>query len=118
MKHTILVVEDDEDIRQTVQEILEDEGYTVVCAAEVGAALRALATIDNLCLVFLDLLMPGMNGWDFLDAFRAMPLGQRTPVVITSSAPSRAPHFATRVLVKPMKLVSLLEAAHEYCPQA
>ena len=74
--------------REMMAEILEMNGYSVVAAAEGKAALDAMSRIEKLGLVLLDLLMPGMNGWDFYKAMRAIPAYAHVPVVVHSSAPS------------------------------
>jgi CheY-like chemotaxis protein len=115
MSHTVLVVEDDTDLREMVREVLELNGYAVVTAAEGQAALDALERIENLCLVLLDLLMPGMNGWDFCREMRALSKYATVPVVVHSSAPAGAPEGATRVLGKPVDIEHLLGVVREYC---
>lgn len=113
--HTLLLVEDEEDLREMMREALEGKGYTVVTAADGAEALNAASRIESLCLVLLDLLMPGMNGWDFFDAFKARPEFASVPVVVHSSAPSRAPAGVARVLQKPLKLERLLSVVQEHC---
>jgi two-component system response regulator VicR len=115
MNHTILVVEDEKDLREMMCEALELNGYTVVGAVEGKTALDALARIEHPCLVLLDLLMPGMNGWDFFREMRARPAFAEVPVVVHSSAPGAAPQGVTRVLTKPMELSRLLEIVRQYC---
>lgn len=115
MHHTVLLVEDEEELREMMREALERDGYDVVTASDGRAALDAIPGIKKLCLVLLDLLMPGMNGWDFFDAFKARPELAGVPVIIHSSAPNRAPEGVTRVLRKPLKLEQLLAVAHEFC---
>ncbi len=115
MNHTILVVEDDRELREIMREALELNGYTVVTAAEGQAALDAIVLIESVCLVIIDLLMPGMNGWDLFKELRARPEFADVPVVVHSSAPSSAPEGATRVLRKPLELTRLLEVVREYC---
>jgi CheY-like chemotaxis protein len=116
MKHTLLLVEDEEDLRELMCDALEREGYSVVAASDGEEALKALAKIEGPpCLVLLDLLMPGMNGWDFFEAFKARPELVDVPVLIHSSAPGRAPQGATRVLQKPLGLDRLLSVVQEYC---
>jgi CheY-like chemotaxis protein len=113
--HTILIVEDEKELREMLCEALELNGYSVVSAAEGNAALAALKRIDHLCLVLLDLLMPGMNGWDFFRELRALPKYATVPVIVHSSAPKSAPEGATRVLTKPLDLEHLLDIAREFC---
>lgn len=114
MTHTVLVVEDERDLREMLCEALELNGYRVVVAPEGRAALDALARIESLCLVLLDLLMPGMNGWDFLKELRARAEYAAVPVVVHSSSPVHAPG-ATRVLTKPLELERLLDVVREFC---
>jgi CheY-like chemotaxis protein len=117
MIHTVLLVEDEEELRELMREALEEEGYAVVTAREGREALEAMAHIDHVCLVLLDLLMPGMNGWDFLDEVKARPELASVPVVVQTSAPSRAPQGVARVLQKPLQLDRLLSVVHDYCAQ-
>ena len=115
MSHTILIVEDEKELREMMCEALELSGYQVVAAGEGAAALDAIGRIESVCLVLLDLLMPGMNGWDFFKELRARPEYSAVPVVIHSSATSAAPEGATRVLTKPVELTRLLEVVREFC---
>jgi CheY-like chemotaxis protein len=115
MNHTILVVEDERDLREMMCEALELSGYTVVAAVEGQAALDAITRIEHLCLVVLDLLMPGMNGWDFFKEMRARPGFAEVPVVVHSSAPASAPLGVTCVVTKPIELTRLLEIVRQYC---
>ena len=115
MSHTVLVVEDEEDLRETMREALELNGFSVVAAEDGQVALEALDHIDHVCLVLLDLLMPRMNGWDFLEALRARPSFAEVPVVVHSSVPDQKLDSATRVLQKPMALKQLLAVVREYC---
>jgi len=115
MTHTLLLVEDDEDLRDMMRDALEAEGYTVVTARDGQEALDAVPGIESLCLVVLDLVMPVMNGWDFFTAFRANPENERVPVLVHSSAIDRVPAGVTRVVQKPIKLERLIALVREYC---
>ena len=115
MSHTILLVEDEMELREMMQEALELNGYVVVAASNGQEALDAIGRIDDICVVVLDLLMPEMNGWDFFAAMRARPELAHIPVIVHTSAPNQAPVGATRVLQKPTKLVRLLSVVQEYC---
>ena len=83
---TILVVEDDPSMRDAVVELLEGEGYTVRCAANGRQALEVLGRIGPPTLILLDLMMPVMDGWQFLAERRRLedPGLHRTPVVLLS----------------------------------
>jgi chemotaxis family two-component system sensor histidine kinase/response regulator PixL len=113
--HTVLVVEDDEDLRETMREALALHGYAVVAAQDGQEALEALDHLDHVCMVLLDLWMPRMNGWDFLIQLRARPALADVPVIIHTSAPKQAPPGATRVLSKPLALERLLSVVREFC---
>jgi CheY-like chemotaxis protein len=115
MTHTVLIVEDEEDLREMMREALELNGYSVVTAHEGNDALEKLARIGHPCLILLDLLMPGMNGWDFFAKVREQPQLSSVPIIVHSSAPTRAPQGATRVLQKPLVLDRLLSTVQEYC---
>jgi CheY-like chemotaxis protein len=113
--HTVLLIEDEEELREGMRDALEFDGYTVLAAADGQAALDQLARIDHVSLVLLDLLMPGMNGWDFFAKIRSLPAYAAVPVVVHSSVPSRAPQGVTRVLQKPLKFQQLLAVVREFC---
>ena len=115
MKHTVLVVEDEDDLRSMMRDVLEFNGYAVVAVEEGQRALDALERLDHVCLVLLDLLMPGMNGWDFFDKMRARPELASVPVIVHSSAPGKAPEGVTGVLQKPLELERLLSVVRQHC---
>ena len=114
MIHTVLLVEDEADLRETIRDALELNGYAVVAAQDGQEALEELDRLGDICMVLLDLLMPRMNGWDFLDKMRERPALADVPVIVHSSAP-RAPQGATRVLQKPVDFDRLLSVVREYC---
>jgi len=81
----ILVVEDDDDLREAIQQILIDRSFSV---AAVRNGVEALAEISNgplpHCIV-LDLMMPAFSGWEFLAELRARDHFVRTPVLVASA---------------------------------
>jgi CheY-like chemotaxis protein len=77
--------------------------------------LAKIAGIERLCLVLLDLLMPGMNGWEFFEEMSMRPELASVPVIVHSSSPDRAPKGVTRVLKKPIEFDHLLSIVREYC---
>jgi two-component system, chemotaxis family, chemotaxis protein CheY len=117
MSHTVLVVEDEADLREMLRDALELNGYTVVTAEDGQDALDKIAGIETVCLVILDLLMPVMNGWDFLHKLRQRTELASIPVVVHTSAPGPAPPGVTRVLQKPVMFDRLLSTVREYCTQ-
>jgi len=82
----VLVVDDDADIRETMELTLALEGRTVVGAADGEAALRRLRSGHGLpCVILLDLMMPGMNGFEFLAELHKREGGRSVPVVVLTA---------------------------------
>ncbi len=112
---TIVLVEDDDGIRETMAALLEDEGYRVVPAANGEEGLAALRGTGDPCLVLLDLWMPVMNGWQMLEAMRDDPALCKVPVVVISAAGDLPPpKGAAAFLRKPIRLETLLENVNQY----
>lgn len=113
MTPPILVVEDDPDLSALVEMILRDAGYRVRTAPEGRAALAAVAE-EMPGLVFLDMRMPGMNGWDFAREFRERH-GRAAPIVVVTAAEdarARAEEIgADGWIAKPFELEDVLDAA-------
>ena len=119
MKHTVLVVEDEQELREMMRDGLELNGYAVITASDGLEALGKLADIERLCLVLLDLVMPGMNGWDFFERLRQQSQLASVPVVVHSSVATRVPEGVARVLQKPVVFERLLSVVREFCvPQS
>lgn len=117
---SILVVEDDDDIREAMAMFLQAEGYDVVQASDGDQALRALRSPKKrFCLVLLDLFMPVKNGWEFRAEQMADPTIASIPVVIVSAdrnARERAANLgALDYLVKPIDFDHLLGTIATYC---
>jgi CheY-like chemotaxis protein len=108
----ILVVDDDEDIRTTIQQILEEEGYQVLAAPNGEEALRLLALHPPPRLILLDLMMPVMDGARFKAKAAADPRLAAVPVVIISAggglANKAASMKAAGYLAKPIDLRTLM----------
>jgi CheY-like chemotaxis protein len=109
-RFAVLVVDDDPDIRETLREVIEAEGFAVVCAESGAAALDLLRRGLRPALVVLDLMMPAMSGWDLLAAVRADRALADLPVAVISAAGERAPpKGATHFLRKPVALDALID---------
>jgi CheY-like chemotaxis protein len=83
---TALVVEDDANSAELIRLQLEAEGFTVLHVASAEDAL-ALAAQQPLSLITLDILLPGMDGWELLTRIKSVPALSRIPVVIISIVP-------------------------------
>jgi CheY-like chemotaxis protein len=89
MSRCILVVDDDLDILEWTSIVLKSAGYGVLTATDGKAALDRLRDGATPSLILLDLMMPGMNGWQFLDELHREPSLTTIPVVIVSGGSYR-----------------------------
>jgi two-component system, chemotaxis family, chemotaxis protein CheY len=111
-----LVVDDDDAIVQFLQMALTDNGYEVVTAGDGWAALD-LARQSPPDVIFLDMRMPGMDGWTFARLYRE-GTGPHAPIVVLTAARD-AGVFAAQIeadafLAKPFELKELLRLAQRY----
>lgn len=113
-RFAVLVVDDDPDIRETLREVIEAEGFPVVTAPNGRAALEALWRGLRPSLIVLDLMMPAMSGWDVLAVLREDCELEDIPVaVISASGEKTPPPGATHFLRKPIELDALLEVLRD-----
>lgn len=112
--HEILVVDDDPDIREALGGVLELAGYDVVSFGDARAALDWLDHGGLPDLVLLDLMMPGMNGWEFRAELDARPELHELPVVVLSGAHEGSDLRANECLKKPVDLDVLLGAVDRW----
>ncbi|MGZ6080310.1 MAG: response regulator [Myxococcaceae bacterium] len=108
---TVLVVDDDPGIRESVTEVLTGEGYRVLQAGDGAEALEHLADLAERCVVLLDLAMPRMNGLEFLAELSRRGQIARTPVLVMSANahPGELDHpQVVALLRKPFELDDLL----------
>lgn len=113
----ILIIDDDESIRQLLDMVFESHGYATRTALSGEDAIRMLDEGLDPCMVFVDLLMPGMGGEDFLHLLKSR--NQLTfPAVVLSGRTDACEllqhsDLADRCLVKPVEVDALLGAAAE-----
>ena len=112
----VLVVDDQEVIRETLQTALDDEGFTVECAANGREALDILERWKP-CVILLDLMMPVMDGWAFRAEQRRS--GNTVPVVLLSAAGELDTHKealgAAAIVAKPFDLDNVISAIEGIC---
>lgn len=112
----ILLVEDTQDLREAFEMVLMLEGYHVITAANGLLALKAVYQADH-CLIFLDINMPVMNGFEFLRIYDQQPR-PHSPVIILSAESDIQSHafpsFVVDVLAKPFEIQRLLGLAKQY----
>lgn len=111
---TVLVVDDDADVRASVAEALSDSGFRPLQAENGREALRRLQEGARPDAILLDLMMPIMDGWALREALLAAPALATIPVVVFTAhgiTPEQAaPLRAQAVLRKPVGLQALLDA--------
>jgi len=116
----VLVVDDDAALRNTLVEILEEEGYRATSASNGMEALELLRTSTaRPRVILLDMMMPVMDGWAFRAEQRRDPLLSEIPVVIFS-AQGNVKDMASQVsasayLKKPLLLKEVLEMIEKFC---
>lgn len=124
MCEQILVVEDSLDIRESIVDALSSEGYKVESAQNGKEAIKKLKTMPVPTLVLLDLMMPTMNGWEFLDRQkRDEAFSEHKIVVVSAVAPTESLNDATLLeidgsLQKPIYLEKLWAEVKKFCGPA
>lgn len=116
-KH-ILVVEDDAPTRESIQQILTDEGYRVTTAVCGRDAVDQIVKHRDICMILLDLFMPH-DGIEVLMKKRASdPQIERIPIIVLTASPQSIPSAVhpIHVIPKPFDLDTLLRAVTSHCP--
>jgi len=110
MKNTrILIIEDEQDIRSSLQEVLESEGYTIFQASNGREGLELLRSIEPPHLILLDLMMPVMDGEDFLTSFQNISAYARIPVIMLSATRKPQSPIPVKTMRKPIDLDELIQ---------
>jgi CheY-like chemotaxis protein len=117
-RKSVLVVEDDIDIVSSLAEVIRDEGFKVQTAANGYQALMQVEQHQP-ALIFLDLMLPQMNGWRFVQEMRARFPDTSVPIVLVSAvqdiARAAARLGARHFLRKPFDLADIVRITHEHC---
>jgi CheY-like chemotaxis protein len=120
MAHRVLVVDDDPDIRETVIEVLQENGHRALGASNGVEALEQLRSSEELpCLILLDLMMPTMDGTAFRAEQLKDPVLSPIPVVVISAfrdSAEKAKELAVAGhLTKPVSLDALMAVVSRFC---
>jgi CheY-like chemotaxis protein len=122
-EHPVLIVEDHDDTRHMVQEVLELAGLSCVSAANGVQGLSALHEYRP-CLILLDLTMPIMDGWRFREEQQRLadPELARAPVLILSALSDCIEQArrlgAVGVIPKPVDIDRMVETVRSFCQRA
>lgn len=116
--HEVLVVDDEDDVREAVSLLLATEGFAVAAASGVDDAYRQIREGFRPCVVLLDLHMPGLDGWAFLDRMGSERVLANVPVVIVSGKVDQQGRAVARgydFLVKPLNGRTIIAAVECHC---
>ena len=112
----VLIVEDEEAIREVIADVLQDRGFRVMSASNGAEALRRLEQARPDVMV-LDLLMPVMHGWAFMEEYAEGTGGPPIPIVVLSVNPALPRSFARfgvrHILAKPFNADELIDAVDD-----
>lgn len=118
-RRRILVVDDDQDIREALLDVLTDAGYSVLLAAGGAQALAILEADETPSLILLDLMMPGMDPLAFRAAQLANPRTASIPLIVVSATGNVRQTAelvgAAGYVEKPMKLEEILREVELRC---
>jgi CheY-like chemotaxis protein len=117
--HQVLIVEDSDDIRDALALALRFEGCEVAAASGVEDAYRQMADGFRPCIVLLDMHMPRLNGWDFLERRRQQPGLSHVPVIVVSGDDEMrnlVEQIGCGFLLKPVRNDILCSAISRRCP--
>ena len=114
---TVLLVEEDPDVRGAMAEALQDEGYEVAMAINGHEGLRVLRALESPCLVLVDLELGRVGGRAMIDALERDARFAGCRVVGMDAEPGPRPPGVLAVLRKPVRLAALLEVVREHCPR-
>jgi CheY-like chemotaxis protein len=115
--HPVLVVEDDVDVREAMVQVLESAGHAAVSAGDGEEALAQLDGGVTPCLILLDLMMPRMDGWQFIEQHNRR--ASRAPIVVVSAYGSQEQALGGPGVVaymrKPVDIDELLAIVDQHC---
>lgn len=115
--HRILLIEDDDLLREGLKQVLEEDGCHVWTAADGSAAMDLVRDGEiSPCLILLDLMMPGMNGWDFLQLQGRHPALSKIPIAVASAYPFAEKEVAPGIVLrKPFSPARLKQMITDHC---
>ena len=110
----VLIVDDEQDLLDVTSFVLESEGFRVQTAKNGAEALEILRSGTQPELVLLDMMMPVMNGWEFLETIARTPALRSIPVVVLTAAGTTSIPGAAEILRKPFDLGMLVTVVERH----
>jgi CheY-like chemotaxis protein len=119
----ILVIDDDKDVRETLANVLGDEGYRIYQARDGEQGLARLVQMPRVDLILLDLLMPNVSGFEFLEAIDRSPYSEVPILIISAQRPDpdeldRYLSDARVFMGKPLELEPLISTVRAHVDQS
>ena len=113
---TILLIDDDAEVRQACAQVLSEEGYSVHAASDGVSGIAQLDCMPD--VIVLDLVMPRMDGWEFIRRLRAVAGHEHTPVLVLTATSSSGAALvgAQAILRKPFVVDALLRQVADLSP--
>lgn len=112
----VLILEDDQGIREMLRLTLELEGFKAHLAADGRQGLQLLSEIPRPDVILLDLMMPVMNGWEFVEELDKDKNFATVPIVVVSANETKAQAVRQdRFLAKPIDIDALIEIVKHFC---
>ena len=120
MQHnkSILIVDDSEDMRTLLGQVLEDEGYTLYFAEDGNMAIEQAVT-HRPTLILMDMSLPGISGWEAVAQLRKKPEFQHTPIIAVTAYVTKADEERAKAvgcdahLGKPFDIMQVLDTIDE-----
>ncbi len=117
-KKSILIVDDSEDMRSLLGQVLEDEGYTLYFAEDGNIAVEQ-AVVHHPNLILMDMSLPGITGWEAVEQLRQKPEFQHTPIIAVTAYVTKADEEHAKAvgcdahLGKPFDIMQVLDMIDE-----
>ena len=119
---SILLIEDCPEIQEVLKLILEHEGYRVCIAGTGAEALTHLSSTQLFSLIFLDVTLPDMNAFEFLQIVRDSKLDEGVPIILCSAVSGlqkmNLPQGVVGTLPKPFQIEELSLTLKNYCKKS
>ncbi len=115
---SILIVDDSEDMRTLLGQVLEDEGYTLYFAEDGNVAVEQ-AVAHRPSLILMDMSLPGITGWEAVEQLRQKPEFQHTPIIAVTAYVTKADEERAKAvgcdahLGKPFDIMQVLDTIDE-----
>ena len=111
----VLVIEDDKPIREGLSDFLSMAGYTVLEASDGVEAFDLISHVGPPDIILVDLMMPRMDGWEFIEEVREDKELADLPVVVVTAARNANVSDVDAFISKPFAATELLEIIRDEC---